>query len=116
MTNASFYKSLSVYTGLPFLIAIILGFAYFAASSQAFKNILFETFFAMAFLILPAVSIKIFTTFACHDFDNCTSYLEADHAIDCKADAHKFYCVRYDPRLSRRPSCTSYCCGGKETY
>ncbi|GMI40505.1 hypothetical protein TrCOL_g10999 [Triparma columacea] len=70
---------------------MILGFAYFVASSQALKNALFEAFLAMTFLILPAVSIKIFTTFACHNFDDATSFLKSDYSINCKDPAHNFY-------------------------
>ena len=55
-----------------------------------FANRVFSYFLALTFLILPSVSIKIFSTFACRDFDESYgSFLKVDYNIDCDSSAHK---------------------------
>ena len=91
LTSASFYNSLLVYTGLPIIIALFLGVWSLLVSRQKLKNAIFETFLAMTFLVLPSVSIKIFSTFSCHLFDDGTSRLKVDYNIDCNAEGHRLY-------------------------
>jgi hypothetical protein len=91
LTSASFYNSLLVYTGLPIIIALFLGVWWLLVSRQKLKNAIFETFLAMTFLILPSVSIKIFSTFSCHLFDDGSSNLKVDYNIDCNEKGHRLY-------------------------
>ena len=57
------------------------------------KNKIFEAFLAMTFAVLPSVSVKIFSTFACHDIENGEygSFLKVDYSIDCKAPGRSLY-------------------------
>ena len=97
MAPAHFYNTLLVYTLLPLLTSIILIGAYFVLHKRTDRrsvflcNKLFEVFLAMTFILLPSVSIKIFSTFACHHFDDGTSFLTVDYSIDCNASEHTFY-------------------------
>ncbi|GMH72179.1 hypothetical protein TL16_g05850 [Triparma laevis f. inornata] len=51
-----------------------------------------QWFLFMTFLVLPSVCTKIFSTFACRDFDgDYGSYLKVDYSIDCDLDDHKWY-------------------------
>ncbi|GMH93142.1 hypothetical protein TrST_g13735 [Triparma strigata] len=78
---AGHYASLLLYTIVPIVLTVILlGIRY--ALPEEYKNIrtkLFEVFLAMTFVILPGVSVKIFSTFACQKFDgDYGSYLKVD--------------------------------------
>ena len=54
--------------------------------------ILCSWFLFMTFLILPSVSTKIFSTFACRAFDEgYGSYLKVDYSIDCDGAEHKLF-------------------------
>jgi len=49
-------------------------------------------FLALTFLILPSVSIKIFSTFASRVFDGgYESFLKIDYNIDCDSSEHAAY-------------------------
>ncbi|GMI33722.1 hypothetical protein TrRE_jg10774 [Triparma retinervis] len=48
-----------------------------------------QVFLALTFLFLPSVSVKIFSTFSCHDFDTGDSYLKVDYSLQCNAPKHK---------------------------
>ncbi|GMH50067.1 hypothetical protein TrRE_jg13386, partial [Triparma retinervis] len=91
MTTTSFYDTLLVYTGFPIFVILVLGLSYVCVSNQTLKNALFEAVLATTFLILPSVSVKIFSTFACHDFDDGTSYLKVDYSLSCRAAEYSFY-------------------------
>jgi hypothetical protein len=97
MAPAHFYNTLLVYTLLPLLTSIVLIGAYFVLHTRTDRrsvflcNKLFEVFLAMTFILLPSVSIKVFSTFACHHFDDGTSFLTVDYSIDCNASEHTFY-------------------------
>ena len=97
MFPASFYNTLLAYTLFPLLLSIVLIAIYFVLHkrtdkrSVSLRNNIFEVFLAMTFILLPGVSVKIFSTFACHEFDDGTSYLKVDYGIDCNASSHTFY-------------------------
>ena len=54
------------------------------------KNKIFEAFLAMTFIILPNVSVKIFSTFACRPFDGggYGTFLKADYSLKCYDTMH----------------------------
>ena len=55
-------------------------------------NRVFSGFLILTFLLLPSVSVKIFTTFACDEFDgDYGSFLKADYSIDCGSDEHALF-------------------------
>jgi hypothetical protein len=97
MFSNDFYSSLLAYTAFPLLLSAILIGYYVSLSkktdedSVSTRNKVFELFLLMTFILLPSVSIKIFSTFACHDFDDGSSFLKVDYSIDCKASTHSFY-------------------------
>jgi hypothetical protein len=97
MAPAHFYNTLLVYTLVPLLTSIILIGSYFVLRKRTdrrsvfLRNKLFEVFLAMTFILLPSISVKIFSTFACHHFDDGTSFLTVDYSIDCNASEHTFY-------------------------
>jgi hypothetical protein len=73
----SHYISLLFYTLVPILLSLILLGLYlkFAKKDEAsisLQNNLFEGFLVLSFLLLPNISIKIFSTFFCQDFDDGT--------------------------------------------
>ncbi|GMH68263.1 hypothetical protein TrST_g5438 [Triparma strigata] len=95
---ADFYVKLVVYTALPLILGAILIVWYTILSSsssperQNLKVKVFQVFLALTFIVLPSVSVKIFSTFACHTFDgDYGSYLKADFSLDCTTDTHKFH-------------------------
>ena len=94
MAPTDFYNALLVYTLLPILIsAVLIGYYIFLSRRSDDKAIsrrikVFETFLVLTFLVLPTVSVKIFSTFACHAFDNGRSFLKVDYSIDCQAPQH----------------------------
>ncbi|GMI00735.1 hypothetical protein TrVE_jg11097 [Triparma verrucosa] len=77
------YTSLLVYTGLPILLGIVLIASSKLASKPELRNKIFEVFLTMTFILLPSVSVKIFSTFACKDFDDGKSFLKVDYSIAC---------------------------------
>ena len=72
----NFHIQMVSYTTIPFVIGLIMIIAYSIlkrnkrdASSISLSNEIFASFLFMTFLILPSVSIQIFSTFACKEFD-----------------------------------------------
>ena len=56
------------------------------------SNMAYSWLLLMTFLILPSISTKIFTTFACVTFDGeYGRYLKADLSINCDSEEHQFY-------------------------
>ena len=52
------------------------------------RNRLSGILLAMTFIILPSVSIKVFATFVCHNFDDNTSFLKIDYTLSCLTGSH----------------------------
>jgi hypothetical protein len=80
------------YTIGPLLVFALLLVSYRATKSTRpeLSNRIFSYFLTLTFLILPSVSIKIFSTFACRTFDNdYGSFLKADYNIDCDSEEHQ---------------------------
>ena len=63
------YSSLLAYTIIPILIGIMLIVGTKVAKKPELQNKIFEVFLVMTFLVLPTVSVKIFSTFSCRQFD-----------------------------------------------
>ena len=81
-------------TFIPFILGSVMVCAYkfFKPRNREIAEEIFSWFLFMTFIILPAVSTKVFNTFACRDFDgNYGSYLKADYSIDCNSTEHKFF-------------------------
>ena len=99
MTNSNHYAVLLVYTLLPIAMSAVLLGAYFHllkkpdrdAKAVALRNSIFEMFLFLTFLILPSVSIKIFSTFGCRGFDDGNWYLKVDYSINCDTNTHFAY-------------------------
>ena len=97
MAPTDFYSSLLAYTALPLVFSACLIGYYVSLSkktdekSVSTRNKIFETFLAITFVLLPSVSIKVLSTFACHDFDDGSRYLKVDYSIDCNASTHSLY-------------------------
>jgi hypothetical protein len=95
--KSTHYTILLTYTLLPLFISGLLISWYLRLSKKEdersinLRNKLFELVLAITFLILPSVSIKIFSTFACHDFDDGTSHLKVDYDLDCKAENYGLF-------------------------
>jgi hypothetical protein len=95
--KSTHYTILLTYTLLPLFISGLLISWYLRLSKKEdersinLRNKLFELVLALTFLILPSVSIKIFSTFSCQDFDDRTSHLKVDYNLDCKADNYGLF-------------------------
>ena len=95
--SSTHYTLLLSYTLVPLSLSIFLVCWYNKLKKEAgeksisLRNKLFELFLALTFLLLPSVSVKIFTTFGCVDFDNGTSFLKVDFSLDCQSAVHSFY-------------------------
>ncbi|GMI51691.1 hypothetical protein TeGR_g9851 [Tetraparma gracilis] len=58
------------------------------------RNRIFAAFLVVTFLMLPSVSVKIFSTFSCTHFEgDYGSYLKADFSLDCTTSKHRWYMV-----------------------
>ena len=104
---SNFHHQMMGYTLIPLAIAAIMISAYQIVKimqrrsketeDQRFysgiSNEIFSLFLFMTFLILPTVSIQIFSTFACRELDDGTSYLKVDYSIDCEDPVHHRYVV-----------------------
>ncbi|GMI11382.1 hypothetical protein TrVE_jg4951 [Triparma verrucosa] len=93
---SDFHHQMVGYTVIPLVIGLIMIVAYAILkryeSTIPLSNEIFASFLFMTFLILPSVSIQIFSTFACRDFDgDYGSYLKVDYSIDCDAPSRNFY-------------------------
>lgn len=95
--SSTHYTLLLSYTLVPLSLSIFLVCWYNKLKKEtdeksiSLRNKLFELFLALTFLLLPSVSVKIFTTFGCVDFDNGTSFLKVDFSLDCQSAEHTFY-------------------------
>jgi len=79
------------------------------SKNQDFANRVFSCFLALTFLILPSVSIKIFSTFACRDFDESYGhFLKVDYNIDCHSSAHEGFKAYVRERHARAYIYASY--------
>ena len=99
-SNSNFHYNMLAYTFVPFVMMVFMVVAYnvFKISSSASKkklaNKIFGAFLALSFLILPSVSIKVFSNFACDHFDGAYgSYLKVDYSIDCDGTEHKLFSI-----------------------
>ncbi|GMI38133.1 hypothetical protein TeGR_g10821 [Tetraparma gracilis] len=87
----NFHSSLVGYTLGPLVVFAAMLLLYWAkkGSKPEFANKVFGYFLALTFLLLPSVSIKIFSTFACRIFDDgYGSFLKVDYSIDCTSSSH----------------------------
>ncbi|GMH69413.1 hypothetical protein TrLO_g2906 [Triparma laevis f. longispina] len=98
--NSNFHYNMLAYTFVPFSIGVLMVVALNVLkrrSSDALKqlaNKIFGTFPALSFVILPSISIKVFSNFACHEFDGgYESYLKVEYIIDCDGIEHKVFSV-----------------------
>ena len=94
MTETNFHHSLVGYTLGPLLVFALMLAVYGSNKNKnpALANRVFSYFLALTFLVLPSVSIKIFSTFACRIFDgDYGRFLKVDYNIDCDGDEHAFY-------------------------
>jgi len=94
---SSHYTLLLSYTLVPLSLSIMLVGWYNKLKKEtdeksiSLRNTLFELFLALTFLLLPSISVKVFTTFACQEFDDGTSFLKVDFSLDCQSPEHTFY-------------------------
>ncbi|GMH98757.1 hypothetical protein TrVE_jg2081 [Triparma verrucosa] len=95
---ADFYSQLVAYTAIPVILSAMLIAYYIKLSNSPDPNAndlkvkVFQVFLTLTFIVLPSVSIKIFSTFACQRFDgDYGSYLKADFSINCNSDEHKAF-------------------------
>jgi hypothetical protein len=97
-SNSNFHYNMLVYTFIPFSTGgcMLVLYSYLrlknSDSSKKLANKIVGAFLAISFIILPSVSIKIFSNFACHEFDGgYGSYLKVDYSIDCDGTEHKIF-------------------------
>ncbi|GMH95180.1 hypothetical protein TL16_g13095 [Triparma laevis f. inornata] len=97
-SNSNFHYSMLAYTFIPFSIGVVMVALYsllrlkHSDSAKQLANKIFGAFLALSFIILPSVSIKIFSNFACHEFDGgYGSYLKVDYSINCDGTEHKVF-------------------------
>ena len=93
--NSNYHMTLLLYTVVPMVFGS-LNFLLYLILKRRNKidasNTVYMWLILMTFLILPAVSTVIFTTFACTTFDgDYGRYLKADLSINCDSPEHKFY-------------------------
>jgi hypothetical protein len=97
--SSTHYTLLLSYTLAPLSVSAFLISWYFRlrertdGKSVTRRNKLFELFLALTFLLLPSVSVRIFTTFACQDFDDWSSFLKADFSLDCLSSQYSIFSV-----------------------
>ncbi|GMH50627.1 hypothetical protein TL16_g00828 [Triparma laevis f. inornata] len=93
--NRNFHHALMVYTLVRFLTGVAMMTAYVILKrlrKVEASNTVYGWFLFTTFLILPSVSTKLFSTFACRISDGSYgSYLKVDYSINCASDEHKFY-------------------------
>lgn len=97
-SNSNFHYNMLAYTFGPFSIGVLMVASYsllrlkHSDSAKKLANKIFGAFLALSFIFLPSVSIKIFSNFACHDFDGgYGSYLKVDYSINCDGTEHKVF-------------------------
>ena len=85
-SSSNFHYNMLAYTFIPFAVGMLMVIAYNilirgrSDASKQLANKIFGAFLALSFVILPSVSIKIFSNFACHEFDgDYGSYLKMDY-------------------------------------
>jgi len=95
---SNYHTMLFGYTSIPLLLSLIVMVYYKIlvrrndASTIEFRNKIFSSFLLGTFLILPTMSVKIFSTFACKEFDgDFGTHLKVDYSIDCDSDEHAMY-------------------------
>ncbi|GMH72487.1 hypothetical protein TrLO_g15570 [Triparma laevis f. longispina] len=93
--NSDSHHTLLMYTLTPFFAGVGMLIAYKVLKLKGkveASNAVFGWFLFMTFFILPSVSMKIFSTFACREFDGgYGSFMRVDYSIDCLSDEHKMY-------------------------
>ena len=93
--QSDFHHQMLGYTLGPLIIGGLMILAYKflkrKPSTVGLSNEIFALFLFMTFLILPTVSIQIFSTFACREFDDGTRYLKVDYSIDCNSSSRAVY-------------------------
>ena len=93
---SDFHHQMVGYTAIPLAIGLIMIVAYAILKQRTatipLSNEIFASFLFMTFLILPSVSIQIFSTFACREFDGgYGSFLKVDYSINCEDPSHKLF-------------------------
>ena len=58
-------------------------------NNHAFRDMIFNFFLILTFLVLPTTSTKILNTFNCDELDDGRRFLKADLSIDCDSPEHK---------------------------
>ena len=94
--KSDFHRQMVGYTAIPFIIGLVMIVAYAILKrnkrSIPLSNEIFASFLFLTFLVLPSVSIQIFSTFACREFDGgYGSYLKVDYSINCAEPSHKLF-------------------------
>ena len=88
------------YTAVPLLIfGVLIGiFKYFSQrkyrldkTKRDVRDVSFNIFLLLTFLILPTTSTKILNTFNCDKLDDGRRVLKADLSIDCDSSVHKLF-------------------------
>jgi len=95
---SNYHRMLLGYTMIPIILSSI-AISYYKvlgrrndASTMGLRNKIFSSFLLVTFLILPTMSVKIFSTFACKEFDEgFGTYLKVDYSIHCESNEHATY-------------------------
>jgi len=95
VVHSSHYDLLLAYTIVPLVLNAALVAAYFGLKASnkrvALSNAVMSMLFLMNYLILPQVSMVVFKTFSCRQFDgDYGSYLIADYSLSCDSPEHKW--------------------------
>ena len=95
IVRSNYHASLLTYTISPIVVILGLTAVYKAKEGdQELRNRVFSWGLFLVFLILPSISVFIFTTFACKQFDGgYGTYLKADYSIDCNSSGHFSFVV-----------------------
>ena len=111
------YTRLLFYTITPGLLALVnlavylaLRFVVFRSDAQMQKRVYGDCLAALlvlSFLVYPGVSVVIFKSLFCVEFEDGSSALKADYSVDCNAD-DRFMWVAYACLMVRR--CRCYAC------
>jgi len=94
--QSDFHHVMMGYTLIPLAVGMVMGLAFgilkLRSETKRLSNKIFSAFLFMTFLILPSVSIQIFATFACREFDSGYGrFLKVDYSINCDDPSRNFY-------------------------
>ena len=92
LIRTNHYDKLRLFTMIPIIIESLLIVVYFALSKfpkhQKLRNTVITVILSANFLILPTVSMVIFSTFNCRSFADLGTFLSDDYSVSCEDESY----------------------------